>query len=58
MVKTRLKTFKFLTLLITLNNDYFFFKTKKLIKYFIMKKSISALILILTVFNISAQKRK
>ena len=29
MVKTRLKTFKFLTLLITLNNDYFFFKTKK-----------------------------
>ena len=28
MVKTRLKTFKFLTLLINLNNDYFFFKTK------------------------------
>ena len=35
-----------------------FFKTKNLIKYFIMKKSVSVLILILTVFNISAQKRK
>ena len=28
MVKTRLKTFKFLTLLINLNNDYFFSKQK------------------------------
>lgn len=28
MVKTRLKTFKFLTLIITLNNDYFFSKQK------------------------------
>ena len=38
MVKTRLKTFKFLTLLITLNNDYFFFQNKKLNQIFYHEK--------------------
>jgi hypothetical protein len=37
MVKTRLKTFKFLILIITLNNDYFF-QNKKLNQIFYHEK--------------------